>query len=375
MTTFAEALAGGAGVQPVRFRFERRTKANVFVSDDINDAVRRDDGSVEMDITRACVRTCSVKFDIDRLPAGINFAVDHLAIFMEVLVEGVWESSQVGLFRIDRRPRLYEQPTGGVIDAEGSDVAYHLLRAKSANPVTVAAAANIMDAVRAEIEAEGLSAAGLPASAYTMPVPRTWAPKTSRWERVVDLCRSINFFDPWARSDGSFTTAERIDPSAEVEDVTYSTTVAPRMVLPPFEVGDEDATAPNRFAALIDHPARTPEYALRQNDDPSSPVSTVVTGIVTTEDYSNDLMQDTTVAGQYAAFELQAAASLATQATLRTGLDPRRDAHETYLLVIEGVEASTRWRQLGWSFPLRIGGEMEHKLASASPVVIVVGTP
>lgn len=369
-----DALAGGGGVQPVRFTFQRRTKANLFISDDIADAVEHESGGIEMDSTRAAVRTCNLTFVRDRLPVGIDFAVDHVAIFMGILVDGFWQDVQLGLFRIDRRPRSHRMDVGAIVEAEGADVAYHLLRAKSAAPTTIAAMSNIMDAVRAEIEAEGLSAAGIPVDSRVLPVARTWAPKTSRWERVVDLCRSLNYYDPWARADGSFTTAERIDPSLESDDVAYSTVLPPRMVLSPFDVTDEETDAPNRFAVLIDHPARNPEYALKQNDDPASPVSTVVTDIVTTDDYSNDLMYDVVVAGEYASFELQAAASLAVKATLRTALDPRRDVHETYLLVIAGVEESTRWRQIGWTMPLEVGGEMQHDLASAAPVVIVEGT-
>lgn len=376
MTTFEQALAGGVGVQPVRFRFERRTKANVFISDDIDAAVRRDSTSIEMDITNAAVRTCSMSFDIAQLPSPIDFAVDHVAIFMDVLVNGVFAATQIGLFRIEHQKTHFERPTGGIIEADGSDVAYHLLRAKNATPTTVTAGTNIMDAVRAEIEAEGLVATAIPVVSLVLPVDRTWGPNTSRWDRIVDLCRSINYYDPWARADGSFTSKERVDPSTEVENVAYSTVAEPRMVLRPYDKeSDEAASGWNRYAVLIDHPTRTPEYALRQNNDPTSAVSTVATGIVTSDEYSNDLMYDVTIAGQYAAFELQAAASLANLATLQTALDPRRDAHETYLLIIDFVEASTRWRQVGWKFPVRVGGVMEHNLASAAPVVIDVGTP
>lgn len=371
--TLEESLAGGNGIQPIGFHFQRRTKANVLISDDINGAVVEGVGEVICNGDNAAVRTCQVELDISLLPAGIDFAVDHLAVFMDALVSGSLVSTQVGLFRLDFSDREYS-PARSRITAKGMDVAYYLLNAKASAPVTVASGANIMAAIASEITSEGLSAAGLPAIAAAMPVSRTWAPKTSRWERIQDLCRALNYYTAWARADGSFASQERLDPSVEPSDVTYTTLQAPRLVVSPYSTHEEGAGAVNRFAALIDEPTRTPAYALRQNNDPTSPVSIAASGNTVSQDYSSGILLDVTTAAAYAAFELQDAASRARRAVLRTALDPRRDVHETYTLNIGAIESEARYRQLSWTLPLSIKGRMTHQLASAAAVAITVGS-
>lgn len=375
MTTgvaFEEALAGGAGVQPLGFRFERHTKANIVISDDINDAIERNAGQITCDGDRATVRTCEVQIDLERLPASVNFATDHLAPYLDVLVEGVVVSVQLGLFHLDVTARNYT-PARRKIMAKGSDVAFYLLNAKAASSVTVAAATDILTAIAAEIAAEGLSSS-FPAFAAAMPVARLWAPKTSRWDRILEMSKAINFYPPWAGPDGVFTTKPRNDPSTEPSDVTYSTVQAPRLVVSPYETSVALAAVTNRFAALIDEPTRTPAYALRENQDPSSPVSIASTGVTNTDDYSSGIMLDLTTAAAYAAFQLQDLASRAGHAVLTTGIDPRRDAHETYTLNIEDIEVGSLMRQLSWTLPLNIRSRMVHQLASAAAVAISVGS-
>ncbi len=370
MTTVPEALSGQFGPVVQRFRFQHRTRTNTLVQD--LDGIVLPGGNVDLDNDRPTVRTCRFTMDqagIDALTAPFDPASDHVAIFLELLVDGVFQSFQQGLFRLDVVDRD-DRPDGTLLVCEGADVAIHLLEDWLTTPLTVTSGTNYIDAINTQLAAVGLTSA-LPAVAEVLPVDRTWAPlENSRWDVVRELALSINQFDPWAQADGSILTRERVAPSSETADVAYSTEIEPRLLVPGTRRKENRSRFVNRNAVLIDHPARAAAFELRENNDPASPISIASTGKTVTTEISGGIILNTTVAGEIADYELQDAAARALLRDIETVADPRRKAHEFYTLEITDIEANTLWRAQSWSLPLTVGEPMRHTLGRAAPVTI-----
>ena len=82
-------------------------------------------------------------------------------------------------------------------------------------------------------------------------------------------------------------------------------------------------------------------------------------------------VEDATVAGEIADFELRWAAMLSRTAELPTLLDPRREAHEWYQLDLDGIEDETLWGVVGWKLPLEPGKTMVHDVGLAESVTVI----
>lgn len=368
--TTADALSGRFGPVVQAFTFEHRDRKNLLVQE--LTGVVEVGGAVDLDNDRPTVRTCRLTMNqtaIDDLATAFDPATDHVAIFMDILVNSVFESFQLGLFRLDVVDRE-DSDQGTFLRIEGADVAIHLLEDFLTGPLTVASGMNYITAIETQLDAVGLSHA-LPAVAAVLPADRTWKPGTARWEVVRDLAFALNRFPPWAQGDGVFTTRERISPSDEAADVAYSNATEPRLLIAPTIRRENRARFPNRAVVLIDHPDRVPSFELRQNNDPTSPISIAATGKTTeAEEFAGGIVLDTTVAGEIAAYELRESAAKALLRDIGTVLDPRRGAHEFYDLDITGIEANTLWRVDSWRFPLSIGAEMSHVVGRAQAVNI-----
>jgi len=370
VTSIPEALSGRFGPVVERFRYEHRTRTNTPVQ--ALEGVVLPGGELDLDSDRPTVRTCRLTLDqagIDALATPFDPASDHVAVFLELLVDSTFTAFQIGLFRLDVVDRD-DRPDGTLLSVEGADVAIHLLEDWLTAPLTVAAGTNYVVAIRAQLDAVGLSHT-IPAVAAVLPADRTWAPlENSRWDVVRELAFSINRFDPWARADGTIITRERIDPSSEAADVAYSTETEPKLLVPGTRRRENRSRFTNRLAVKIDHPARPAGFELRVNNDPASPISIASTGKTVTDEIVGGIILDLTTAGEIAAYELRDAAARALLREIETVADPRRDAHEFYMLEITTIEASTLWRAQSWTLPLAVGEPMRHTLGRAAPVTI-----
>ena len=369
MTT-EDALSGRRGPVVERFRYEHRDRTNALVQG--LPGVVLEGGEIDLDSDRPTVRTCSLTLNqvaIDALASPFDPASDHIAIFMEVLVDGTFQEFQLGLFRLDVVDHIDDSATA-LLAIKGADVAIHLLEDFITAPLTVATGTNYIAAIETQLDAVGLSHM-LPAVAEVLPVDRTWKPGTARWDIVRELAFAINRFPPWAQADGIFITRERISPSDEAADVSYSTEQEPKLLRPPTVLQENRSRFPNRAVVLIDHPARAPLFELRVNNDPTSPISIASTGKTTeAQEFAGGIVVDTTVAGEIAAYELRDRTARALFREIVTVADPRRGAHEFYQLTITTIESVTLWRAEKWTIPLTVGAPMNHRVGRAAPVTI-----
>lgn len=371
-----DALAARYGATLLRFRFAQRTAFFGFIAD----LTRAFDGSAETNnlASGAPLRTATFSVDPVYLPSGFDPASDFVGVTAEVYAGGEWNEFPRGLFRLDVPEEELSPNATEAWTIQATDLTTLMQRARIAQPLTIPVGTNYITAVEDQVDAVGL-AHNFPATALVLPVDRTHPPGTSRATIMNRLLRDINFFDAWPDLRGVFTSRERLSPSAEAPSAIYATTGAHAgMIRPPFRRSRDNTRFDNRIAMVIDDPNRAPGYALRVNDDPSSPISTVTIGeTVTSPPLSGGGVASVAVADVIVDYELKDRASRALTGTLRTRYDPRRDAHEFYELTIESFEAATLWRVNSVRETFSIDDDMEHALGRAAAIttsfVITVG--
>jgi hypothetical protein len=350
------------------FRYERRTPGYQLV-DDVTPAIAA--ASIELNNDRTVLRTASFVVDASARttrgePLVLSPLRDHIAVIMELLVDGSYLLDlPMGLFAL-HHPRKRITPAGETWDVDASDLSVHLLSSTTTAPYTVAAGTNYIAASAAILDALGLRHL-LPSVAKTLPVAMTWdlgAP----WLTVVNgLLHACNLYSLWFDAQGVAKTRVRDSLSERTPDTTYSDTN--ELVLSPVEVESEDTRFANQVVAFVDDPSRPPLSSVATNADPASPISTVSLGRTITKTLQVGRVADQATLDAIAQRELEDAASLYERATLLTPIDPRRDAHEVYRLDISGVYDGSAWWARNWSVELRTGAQMKHTLGRVQRVV------
>ena len=365
----AAALSGSLGPVVMRYRFEQRTAVNVYQAD-ITTAI--EGCSIDLDNDRPISRTASMTIRASSLPAAFDPDNDHIAVFAELLVNGTYERFQLGLFLLDDVTEI-PMPNGQLVwNANGSSLELAVLDKYTVTSFTVAAGERYIDAAIAVLLAAGL-ATNIAASTLTLPVPHTWPPQTPYGQIVNDLLFGANYFPVYADAMGIMSSRPRLTPSTEIPVVSYSTAAEPRMVRATFERRRTRALYPNRFTVTNHDPTRAPSSIVAVNDDPDSPVSTVVKGIVTSTDIDGSMVPNDATAIAIGSYETQKAATNALAGTLRTHPDPRRGNQEYYEVTIESQEVATLWRVVNWALDCSPGAEMTHGIARASEVDVSAG--
>lgn len=362
------ALTGRSGPVSYTFRFERRTIANQFL-EDVTPAFLG--GSIEANNDRDVFRTATFTIDAsatdDRGNAvTIDPLADHIAVFMDLLVDGSYTLGlPMGLFALNV-PRKRFEPGMEMWEIAASDNGIHLMEATTTASYTVAAAENYItgtNAVRDILDDLGLAHA-LPTTALTLPVARTW-PAGTPWLRIVnDLLHAAGMYSLWFDASGIARTRAYDDLSTRTPDVTYT---GEDFVLIPITEEAETTRLANQVVAIVDDPSRAPLTSVKTNADPDSPISTVSLGRTITKVIQSDAADQTTldaIAENY----LRNEAGLYRRATLLTSIDPRREAHEVYELTVDGVYAAERWWARNWRVQLSIGAQHQHTLGKVERV-------
>lgn len=363
------ALTGRSGPVTYAFRFERRTIANQFLQD-VTPAVLG--GSIEANNDRDVFRTATFTIDAsvtdDRGNAvTIDPLADHIAVFMDLLVDGSYTLGlPMGLFALNV-PRKRFEPGMESWEVTASDNGIHLMEATTTAAYTVAASANYLtgtNAVRDILNDLGLAHA-LPTTTLTLPVARTW-PAGTPWLRVVnDLLHAAGMYSLWFDAQGVARARAYDDLSTRTPDVTYT---GEDFVLIPITEDSETTRLANQVVAVVDDPSRSPLSSVKTNADPDSPISTISLGRTITKVLNSDAADQTTldaIAENY----LRNEAGLYRRAAILTSIDPRRDAHEVYELTVDGVYAAERWWARNWVVQLTIETKQKHTLGKVERVV------
>ena len=368
----ANALAGLGGPVVQRFIYEWRDENYALNAPLFN---VHPGGAVEVDVTRTIVWTSRFTIDLDLLPDGFSLTTSLVAISMEVLVQGEFVRFPLGLYNLDIPDERFQEGHNDV-EVQASDMGIRL------NGVTpgvyiIVLGANPIEEARTILTAQGL-AHNLPDTPLVLPVGVSYGPGTT-WRHIIDqLMKAINHYPVAPDGRGVLISSEQIDPAEELVDVVYDTDEEPRMIIPDFTHRIDRSQFKNVAVVVIDHPARTPSFHVRENNDGVSPVSTTNATSEFLQEIPGGLVIDTTVAGELAEFFVREQASRAEVAILRTFPDPRRSLRETYEVNVGGVAphhdpntTRAKWRQLGWRLVLDVGEPTVHRIGRARQISVV----
>lgn len=382
---------------PVRWRWQRRTAAYLFI-DDISNAVNAGASpTLTLDNENEIVRTLrGIELQEDRVPSDFDPTSDNVALIEQRYIQGAWQDFPLGLYRLLVGQVLHDDHAHRGVHVgghprhlcDGADLSYLLTQSGPAEPYTVAASTTYQSAIETILTAQGLTH-NLMTLSSTTPLVHTWAPwpETSWHDIIRHLSDGVHYVTPYPDTQGMFRWKAR--EVTETAVVTYQDTDEPRLIdaAHPYRKGQEIGQLPNVAVTLIDDPRRyndgvLDDYAFykKTNADTTSPISTVnptvgprgeiIEVIDSDSNPSTKTILNSTTANEISTWALQRAAGEYHKSTLYTLPDPRRGAHEWYTLDIDGIESSTLWRCVKWTRQLSARGTHEHTLTKAIEVTL-----
>lgn len=339
----------------------------------VQDAI--EDGTIELDNTRAAIRTAQLVIRPAAIPSDFNPITDFFVVAQDVWFEGLgYYRFQLGVFRLDFPSETHTENDNELWNVAAIDMTVSLIEQNFSLPVTFVAGSSVTDDIIELLVAANAQSYSIPPSPLVLQVDKVWAPGVSVLEAINDLLENINYFPLWVDVFGTYRTREMIDPSSEAVSVTYSTEAESRMIIPPFGRNYQIAAQPNRVVVKRSNPLTGSIASEAVNVDPFSRVSTVSRGITKTREDSLDDMYDESVATAIAEVRVRYAAGNGVVGSLSTFPDYRRAEHEAYSLTIETRIEQELWRVVGWRMPLTPGGIMTHSLRPAASIAITSGS-
>lgn len=358
----ADALSGRRGGVATRIRFYQASNLNIPLAD-VTTAIKIDGCSIDLNNDRAVLRTATFTIYDALMPDDFDYLGSNIAVFADVKITNQWWRFQLGLFRLDEPNEVLGFGGNDTAVVNASDLTVLLMQPSVGEAYTVTAGTGYLDAVAVVLDLLDLRH-DLPAATFVTPIDFTWQPKTSYLTIINDLLSGINYFGIWPDVYGVFTTRPRVAPVDDDPAVAYRTTQEPRMIRGVLPRRKTSTRPPNRIIAAIKDPLRSPAAGVAENIDISSPSSTANVE-VSVQEYNVDRIVNTAVATDWAAYEVRIATGKGETAELVTHFDPRRDAHETYLVTFYEHEVEAPWRAFGWGMNLATGAGMNHHLERA----------
>lgn len=358
----ANALSGRYGSVAMRFRYYHADNLNIPLAN-ITEAFVTNECSIQLNNDRAIVRTASFVIRQSMMPANFDYLQSNVAVFVDVKILQQWWRFQLGLFRLDEPEETLGFTDNDLARVNASDLTVLLMQPSVGESYTVAAGTSYTAAVADVLDILGLRYV-LPSTTLQTPRDFTWQPKTSYLGIINDLLTGINHFELWANVYGVFTTLPRQEPSSVTPAVAYRTDQEPRMIRPPIQRRKTSMRPTNRVIAAIKDPIRPPAAGVAENVDSNSPSSTSNVE-VSAQEYNVDRIVNVTTATDWAAYMVRVLTGKGETLNLVTHFDPRRDAHEVYLVTYYDHEVETTWRVASWTYNLFAGSPMAHTLERA----------
>lgn len=305
---------------------------------------------------------------------SIRPLMDYVAPFLKIVYEdGSYDLEQVGLFVLIPGS-AHHHPGASTYELDGRDLCW-LLDANQ-TPITVNDGTGVtpIGQARVALNSVGLTRQAIPLDSANYTSAVSWGPGTSRLKRINDRMQTAGYYSLWFDRHGIATSRPRGDLATAEPAVTYSGASGSRIV-PPIDDAPDMTRLCNRAVVIGSDPSNEPIVAVRENNDPTSPVSYQnmdncwITR--TTEDSS---IQDQTTANALAEEMVRNGASYSRTLTLQTLPDPTRNPREVYRLDVtngDGVTIDGLWWCSGWTLSLDWANPvMTHTLHRLEPIQV-----
>lgn len=265
---FGEIVAAGSGGGiTLSVALWRATIGNAFVEDLSDDL---DDGKIEMNLDRAI--KMSSQFAL-RHPEKVTPYRDYLApiVTLEYDDGSATVSHQVGLFAVRTPPRVLSvNKTTAQFD--GEDLTSVLATSVYTDTDNVPAGTGVLAEIISTLAEAGITRFNFPPSSRTTDAALSFPVGTTRLAKCNALTTYIGWYDVYAETDGRIAS----QPIRSIDQVEPFKVVDDDELLADVELPPAAGDVANVILVILDDPSRAPLTAIRRNDDPSSPTSTVV---------------------------------------------------------------------------------------------------
>lgn len=249
-----------------------RTDIDGVILEDLSDQVLA--GNVDYSAQRSGSTPLLGRFTLkqaDLLEPMVSFVSPFLVLIEE---DGTRSRRRMGIYQA-ALPSERHFPNRAEPTYELRDLTALLARGASAEPYVIASGTNIVTALTAVAALAGIARVSFPASSRTTGYKRTYPAGTPWLEIFNKLCEAFGWYPGWMDLDGRLTTR----PQQLLSETTPITTLTEERLTGELAVvpNDPDQVA-NIVVAVRDRADQPPLEAIRINDDPSSPTSTVNIG-------------------------------------------------------------------------------------------------
>lgn len=364
-------IRGTAAGRAIRFepRLYTATKTNRILEDWTENMIS---GSVTLDLD---LDGSKMTFTAEmRKPVTVQPLMTYVAPFLRITYEdGTYDDEQVGLFVLIPST-AHHYPGASTTELDGRDFCW-LLDANQ-TPITVndGASSDPISRVKQSLSSVGMTRHSLPLSGQVTNKVTSWGPGTSRLQRDNDRLQSVGYYNLWFDRHGVPTSRPYGDLATAQPAVTYSSDTGSRIV-PPIDDAPDMTRLCNRAVVLGTDPTSAPIVAIRENNDPTSPVSFQnMDNCWITRTVEDPNIQTQAAANALADELVRNGASYYRTLTLQTLPDPTRNPREVYRLdvttdegtVIDGLWWCSGWTiNLDWTQPV-----MTHTLNRVEPLKV-----
>lgn len=280
---------------------------------------------------------------------------DFVAPFLRLIyANGTEVLEQVGLFVL-LPPIGHHYPSASMYELQGVDFCW-LLEANQ-TPVTVNDSTNSTPVGQAKsaLSSVGLSRQAIPRDSTNYSKAVSWGPGTSRLRRINDRFVTAGYYSLWFDRHGVATSRPYDDLATTQPAVTY-TSAAGSQIVPPIDDTPDISRICNRVIVLGTDPAAAPIVSIRENNDPTSPVSYQNMGGWIARTIEDPNIQTQAAADAMAENILREGASFYRTLQLQTVPDPTRNPREVYALNVYDQSSNQlvdgKWRCSGWELSL-----------------------
>lgn len=343
-----------ANGRQIAFRYERLNSSNESQGD-LEQVIS---GSVANNALADIPRTAKFRIH-DSEP--INYLIDRIRPWFRLKMGGTWAEWPLGIFLPVTPKRSIGSAGPNAREIEAYDQSLVLKDDKIGSRYTVAAGANVIDAVGAVLTDAGILLSNLVPTGETLPVARDWAPGTSRAKIIADLLSSINYRSLYFNGAGYAVAEPYQAPGSRPIGYTYTT--KDRSLIYPDALHEFDLFGiANHWVAVVSEPDRPPLSAEYTNSNAESPTSTVsrgrtITDVLSTMEATSQTALDAKV--ERAAFE---ASQVYEAIEFSTGIMPHHEDADLIQLEYPGLINKANFVEHTWSMDLKAGAQMKHRI-------------
>lgn len=264
-------IAGIGGAIDVWYELHRATIDNVLIEDLSNLLT---DGWVDLNHDRAITTQATIAV---KDAARVSPYTDYLAVFQNRAYDDgrAPQRDQLGLFTV-RVPKGTRSVQKGEGVYTGHDLTAVLGRYAFEDTYNIAAGTNYVTAVTDILALAGITRHAIPPTGQTLAGDKSYPLRTTYLEACNDLLSGIGYYHLAATPEGRLTSG----PTSDIRYVTPYRVLTDDDVMSDITTQTTDTTVANIVVVVQDNFNEAPLTAVRRNDDPASPSSTVNLGSI-----------------------------------------------------------------------------------------------